>query len=63
MASDGGGATPRRGGEGALRGGAACPAAARECGAPALRAAGPGDQLARRRTDRESGCRVPPPPT
>lgn len=62
VASDGGGATPPRRGPGrAPSAAAACPAAARECGAPALRAAGPGDQRASRRTDRESVCRVPLP--
>lgn len=56
VASDGGGATPCRGGEGALGGGAAGPAAAPECGTPAPRAAGPGDQRASRPA-------VPLPPT
>lgn len=46
VASDEGGATPRRGGEGALGGGAAGPAAARECGTSASCAAGPEDERA-----------------
>lgn len=59
-ASDGGGATPRRGGEGALGGGAAGPAEARECGAPAPRAAGPGDARASPPAGR-GGWRARPP--